>query len=76
MIIQFTSVIFISELEKAQVEYNKIKSKVDCLKKKIEDITEGEPREAKRLLDEATNKLEATRNGINQVNVDIQAAER
>lgn len=63
-------------MEKAQVEYDKIKSKVDSLKKKIEDITEGEPREAKRLLDEATDKLEATRNGINQVNVDIQAAER
>lgn len=49
---------------------------MDILKKKIEEITEGEPKEAKRLLDEATKKLEKTRTGINQVNVDIQAAER
>lgn len=63
-------------MEKATVEYDEIKSKMDTLKKKIEEITEGEPREAKRLLQEATKKLEATRNGINQVNVDIQAADR
>lgn len=49
---------------------------MDVLKKKIEEITEGEPREAKRLLDEVTKKLEKTRTALNQVNVDIQAAER
>jgi len=49
---------------------------MDGLKEKIEEITEGEPKEAKRLLDEATSKLEKTRSGINQVNVDIQAAKR
>lgn len=68
--------IFIEELEEATVEYNKIKSKMDNLKTQIEKITEGEPREAKRLLDEVVTKLENTRSGINQVNVDIQAAER
>ncbi|XP_050539980.1 structural maintenance of chromosomes protein 4 isoform X2 [Daktulosphaira vitifoliae] len=64
------------ELEESEIEYHKIKSKMDMLKQKIEEITEGEPREAKRLLDEATVKLEQTRSGINQVTVDIQAAER
>lgn len=64
------------ELEKAKIEYDKIKSTVDNLKEKIAEITEGEPREAKRLLDEAVSKLENTRSSINQVNVDIRAAER
>lgn len=64
------------ELEKAKAEYDKIKSTVDNLKEKIAEITEGEPREAKRLLDEAVSKLENTRSSINQVNVDIRAAER
>lgn len=68
--------VFILELEEATKEYNKIKSKVDNLTKKIEEITEGEPKEAKRLLDEATNMLEKTHSGINQANVDIKAAER
>lgn len=63
-------------MEKAKVEYDKIKSTVDNLKEKIAEITEGEPREAKRLLDEAVSKLENTRSSINQVNVDIRAAER
>lgn len=64
------------ELEEAKIEFNKINSKMDNLKQKIEEITEGEPKEAKRLLDEATKKLEKTRSGLNQVNVDIRAAER
>lgn len=63
-------------MEKATVEYNKIKSKVNKLTEKIEEITEGEPKEAKRLLDAATKKLEKTRSGINQVHVDMQAAEK
>lgn len=60
----------------ANEEYNVVKSKVDALKKKIELITEGEPREAKLLLDEATDKLDKTRCAINQINVNIQAAHR
>jgi hypothetical protein len=57
-------------------EYNVVKSKVDAIKKKIELITEGEPKEAKLLLDEATDKLDKTRCAINQINVNIQAAHR
>lgn len=68
--------IFILELEKAQIKYDEIKSKMNNLNKQILKITQNEPREAKRLLDEATCKLEATHNGINQVKVDIQAAKR
>lgn len=49
---------------------------MDKLKVKIEEITEGEPKKAKLLLDEAIKKLEDTRSAINQVNVDIKAAER
>jgi len=64
------------ELEIATVELNEIKYKMDNLKKQIEEITEGEPREAKRLLDEGVTKLEETRIAINKVSVDIQAAER
>jgi len=63
-------------LDEATIEFDKIKSKMNNLKTQIEKITEGEPREAKRLLDEVVTKLENTRSGINQVNVDIQAAER
>lgn len=63
-------------MNEANIMYNKIKSEVDNLKTKIEQITEGEPKEAKRLLDEANNKLEKTRSGINQVNIDINAAKR
>lgn len=70
------NLILVIELEEAMVEYDKIKSKMNTIKKKIEDITEGEPKEAKRLLNEATKKLEKTRIGINQINVDIKAAER
>lgn len=65
---------FVVELEDAKVEFNKVKSKVDGLKKKIEEITEEEPREAKRLFDEASEKLEETRRAINKINVDIEAA--
>uniref|UniRef100_A0A2S2P266 Structural maintenance of chromosomes protein n=1 Tax=Schizaphis graminum TaxID=13262 RepID=A0A2S2P266_SCHGA len=64
------------ELQESKVEYDKIKSKMDNLKKKIEEITEGQPKEAKRLLDEATKKLENTRHQINQVDIDIQGAQR
>lgn len=49
---------------------------MDCLNKKIEEITVGEPKEAKRLLEEAVAKLEKTRNDIIQVNIDIQGATR
>lgn len=49
---------------------------MDSLKKQIEEITEGQPKEAKRLLDEATKKLENTRHQINQVDIDIQGAQR
>jgi len=49
---------------------------MDNLKKQIEEITEGQPKEAKRLLDEATKKLENTRHQINQVDIDIQGAQR
>lgn len=66
--------IFFVELEDAKVEFNKVKSKVDSLKKKIEEITEEEPREAKRLFDEASENLEKTRREINKINVDIEAA--
>ncbi|KAE9542882.1 hypothetical protein AGLY_002793 [Aphis glycines] len=64
------------ELQESKVEYDKIKSKMDSLKKQIEEITEGQPKEAKRLLDEATKKLENTRHQINQVDIDIQGAQR
>ncbi|XP_025198777.1 structural maintenance of chromosomes protein 4 [Melanaphis sacchari] len=64
------------ELQESKVEYDKIKSKMDNLKKQIEEITQGQPKEAKRLLDEATKKLEITRNQINQVDIDIQSAQR
>lgn len=64
------------ELQQSKVEYDKIKSKMDSLKKQIEEITEGQPKEAKRLLDEATKKLENTRHQINQVDIDIQGAQR
>ncbi|XP_025424025.1 structural maintenance of chromosomes protein 4 isoform X2 [Sipha flava] len=64
------------ELNVAIEEYNVVKSKVDAIKKKIELITEGEPKEAKLLLDEATDKLDKTRCAINQINVNIQAAHR
>jgi len=68
--------IFIIELQESKVEYDKIKSKVDSLTKKIEEITQGQPQEAKRLLDQATTKLENTRHQINQVDIDIQGAQR
>lgn len=68
--------IFILEFEAAQEECNQIKSKVDELMKKIAEITEGEPREAKRLLDEASNKLDTTRSKILQVDIDLQAAKK
>ncbi|KAL4119341.1 hypothetical protein QTP88_012159 [Uroleucon formosanum] len=64
------------ELQESKVEYDKIKSKMDSLKKQIEEITQGQPQEAKRLLDEATTKLENTRHQINQVDIDIQGAKR
>lgn len=70
------NVFFSVELEKATKDYEKIKSKMDNLTEKIKEITEVEPREAKCLLDEATSKLENVHSSINQVNVDIQAAER
>lgn len=60
----------------ANKEYDVVKSKVDDLKKKIEVITEGEPKKAKMLLDEANNKLEKTKYEINQISVDIKAALR
>ncbi|XP_022172388.1 structural maintenance of chromosomes protein 4 [Myzus persicae] len=64
------------ELQESKIEYDKIKSKMDSLKKKIEEITQGEPQEAKRLLDQATSKLENTRHQMNQVDIDIQGAQR
>lgn len=63
-------------MEEANEKYNKIKSEVDSLKKQIEQITVGEPKEAMCLLNEANNKLEKTLSDINQVNVDINAADR
>lgn len=64
------------ELQESKVEYDKIKSKMDSLTKQIEEITQGLPKEAKRLLDQATTKLENTRHQINQVDIDIQGAQR
>lgn len=67
---------FIVDLNKAKVKYNNCESKMDILKNKIEEITQEEPKKAKRLFNEAESKLEKTQYDIIQVNVDINNAIR
>lgn len=66
----------IEELEETLLEYNEIKTKLDNLTKQIADITEEEPREAKRLLDNAVDNLQKNLRDIAKINVDIESAER